>query len=160
MKILKEGFNSNCDLALGLAESADAHELYICELECFPSDPWSEGTFLETMKNPACKLYCAYDMQLQKIIAYSVVFVAGDEGDLANIAVLPSCRGLGIGGALLDEILEISRNDGAFRTFLEVRESNEAAIGLYRSRGFFEIGKRRRYYKNPTEDAVLMMRSL
>ena len=103
-------------------------------------------------------MYCAYDMQLQKIIAYSVVFVAGDEGDLANIAVLPSCRGLGIGGALLDEILEISRNDGAFRTFLEVRESNEAAIGLYSSRGFFEIGKRRRYYKNPTEDAVLMMK--
>ena len=159
MKILKENFFEG-GLALGVAEEWDAHELYLCELECFPGDPWSEYTFSETMKNPACRLYCTYNMQMQKIVAYSVVYTAEDEGDLANIAVLPECRGLGLGGALLDEILEISFNDGVSRMFLEVRESNVAARGLYLSRSFAEIGKRKRYYRNPTEDAVLMMREL
>ena len=158
MKILKENFFDNFHLALALCESGDANELYNCELQCFPGDPWSEFAFAETMKNPSCRLYCVYNMQMQKIVAYSVVYVAGDEGDLANIAVLPECRGEGLGGALLDEILGIAFSDGAFRIFLEVRESNEAAIGLYRSRGFAEIGKRKRYYRNPTEDAVLMMK--
>ena len=158
MKILKECFNSDPALFLGLAEGTDARELYLCEVECFPSDPWSEASFSENLKNDACTMLCIYNMQLQKIVAYSVVFVAGDEGDLANIAVLPRCRGEGLGGALLDEILKKAFSDGASQMFLEVRESNSPAIGLYRSRSFTEIGKRKRYYKNPTEDAVLMMR--
>ncbi|MBQ3528848.1 MAG: ribosomal protein S18-alanine N-acetyltransferase [Clostridia bacterium] len=157
MKILKENFQKR-GIALGLCEEEDCHELFLCERECFPGDYWSENTFLENMKNPACRMVCLCDMQVPKIISYSVFYTVGDEADLANIAVLPERRKEGIGGALLDEILGIAFSDGAFRIFLEVRESNEAAIGLYRSRGFAEIGKRKRYYRNPTEDAVLMMK--
>lgn len=133
-------------------------ELYEAEKICFTEDPWSEGMFCDALNNPACKIYAINDMHTPKIIAYAVMYYCEDEADLANIAVLPKMRGRGIGGAFLDKILDISRDLGALRVFLEVRESNATARGLYASRDFKEIGKRRKYYRNPTEDAVIMVR--
>ncbi|MBE6714650.1 MAG: ribosomal-protein-alanine N-acetyltransferase [Ruminococcaceae bacterium] len=156
MKILKKAFGKNAEFCLCLCEVGDAQGLALAEGICFPGDPWSEGMFRSAFENPSCRIYAVSDMQMSKIFAYAVYYVCGDEADLANIATLPELRRQGIGGALLDETLEISRSGGVFRAFLEVRESNESARALYSSRGFIEIGKRRRYYRNPTEDAILM----
>ena len=134
----------------------------LAEMEkmCFPGDPWSRETFAETAANESFNILFAYDMQLSKIVGYSVIYCVVDQADLANIAVLPNCRGRKIGKALMDATIEKAREIGVCEVFLEVRESNSAAIGLYSSSGFVEIGKRRNYYANPKEDAVLMMKNI
>jgi len=79
--------------------------------------------------------------------------IAGD-CELENIVVDENFRRRGIGAALLRELLGNSERSGS-AVWLEVRESNKAARRLYEKQGFRESGRRRRYYKNPEEDAIL-----
>lgn len=144
--------------ALCLAEEEDCDLLEATERECFESCPWSAKMFSEILDKEGGSVYCICDMQMSKILAYSVMYSCLDEADLANIATLPEMRKQGFGGALLDKSLEISRKIGVLRTFLEVRESNASARGLYLSRDFKEIGRRRNYYRDPKEDAIIMVR--
>jgi len=72
------------------------------------------------------------------------------------IGVRAHARGRGIGAAILDALLDWSREAGAREGFLDVRPSNKGAIGLYESRGFVDIGRRPRYFRNPVEEAVEM----
>ncbi len=134
-----------------LDEIAEAEEI------CFPNDHWSRESFAETAENESFCLTLIKNMQTTKIAAYSLVYCAADQADLANIAVLPECRGQGLGKHLLEITLEKVHKMGACEIFLEVRESNAAARGLYLSSGFVEIGKRKKYYSNPREDAVIMI---
>jgi len=80
--------------------------------------------------------------------------VAGD-GEIENMVVAKQGRRRGIGSALLDELLRRFRNEGRAAIWLEVRESNQAARRLYQKHGFGETGRRRGYYREPVEDAVL-----
>ncbi len=82
------------------------------------------------------------------------------EGEVYRVAVLPEYRRRGLGRALLSEFLHTARTAHAEELFIEVRASNLAAQGLYRSFGFAEYGVRRNYYKAPIEDAVLMKLTL
>jgi ribosomal-protein-alanine acetyltransferase len=75
-----------------------------------------------------------------------------EECEILNLAVSPDFRRLGIGRALVISLLESLR--GAI--FLEVRVSNPVAIGLYKSLGFQEVGRRPEYYENPSEAAIVM----
>jgi ribosomal-protein-alanine N-acetyltransferase len=79
----------------------------------------------------------------------------GPEWELENIVVASSARRRGLGTRLVHELLDLARNRGAQAVFLEVRESNQAARTLYSKSGFSEIGRRRSYYRNPDEDALL-----
>jgi ribosomal-protein-alanine N-acetyltransferase len=88
-----------------------------------------------------------------------VAWFAADEGEIANLAVREPTRRRGIGAALLDAALAEGTRRGAANMYLEVRESNEAARRLYASRGFEEIGRRRRYYRHPVEDAIVLRRA-
>jgi [ribosomal protein S18]-alanine N-acetyltransferase len=83
-----------------------------------------------------------------------------DEGELANLAVAPDLRGQGIAGALLDAMLSDASRRGITQVYLEVRESNTAARHLYAARGFGEIGRRKSYYRSPTEDALILRRTI
>ncbi len=157
MTVIEKDFFAE-GLCLSVCTCDDAPFLKYAEDICFPDDPWSLGMISDALENSACRIYAVHDMQMTKILAYGVLYFCIDEADLANIATLPDMRGKGLGGALLDRMLIESRNIGVLRTFLEVRESNAPAKGLYLSRGFKEIGKRRKYYRNPTEDAVIMVR--
>ena len=127
---------------------------------CFPCDFWSEISFYEALYNPACAIFAAYDKSFSEICGYGVLYTAADEGDIANIAVLPHMRKRGLGKAILQKMLEQAKEKGAERLFLEVRESNEGAGALYEAVGFEKIGKRRNYYINPREDAVIMEKTL
>ena len=89
-----------------------------------------------------------------------MAWFAADEGEIANLAVTPAAWGAGVGRALLDAALEEGRRRGVSAVYLEVRDSNERARGLYRSRGFEEIGRRRGYYARPVEDAIVLRRTL
>ncbi|MGZ4820093.1 MAG: ribosomal protein S18-alanine N-acetyltransferase [Terriglobales bacterium] len=79
----------------------------------------------------------------------------GPDWELENIAVATNARRRGIGSALLTHFLTVFNTYGGVSVFLEVRESNAAARKLYEKHGFVEAGRRREYYQDPAEDAVL-----
>jgi [ribosomal protein S18]-alanine N-acetyltransferase len=83
--------------------------------------------------------------------------VAADEFEILNLAVAKVCRRKGVATRLVTSALESARTAGAPRIYLEVRASNEGAIDLYTRMGFRESGRRRNYYRNPSEDAVLLV---
>lgn len=83
-----------------------------------------------------------------------------DELHVNNVAVRSEDRRLGIGCALLETVLEESRRMGAQLAFLEVRASNIPAQALYTCCGFSITGRRRNYYSEPTEDALVMSRTV
>jgi ribosomal-protein-alanine N-acetyltransferase len=89
-----------------------------------------------------------------------VALIAGDEGEIADLAVAPSARRRGVGGALLDRVVRDAAASGVGALYLEVRESNAGAIALYRSRGFGAVGRRRGYYRHPSEDALVLRREI
>jgi ribosomal-protein-alanine N-acetyltransferase len=82
------------------------------------------------------------------------------EWELENIVVAPAVRRMGIGRQLMDALVVQGRQTNGTAIFLEVRESNTAARGLYERLGFMETGRRKAYYANPSEDAVLYSKTL
>ena len=121
------------------------------------SDPWSPASFETVFAEPAAYVAVARNAT-GEVVGYVVAWFAADEGEIANLAVREPTRRRGIGAALLDGVLAESARRGAENVYLEVRETNEAAKRLYASRGFEEIGRRRRYYRHPVEDAVVLRR--
>jgi ribosomal-protein-alanine N-acetyltransferase len=81
---------------------------------------------------------------------------AEDEWEIENIAVTGSARRYGLGSRLVGEMLDLIRSRGGKTVFLEVRESNRAARSLYEKWAFIEVGRRKMYYQNPAEDALIL----
>jgi ribosomal-protein-alanine N-acetyltransferase len=94
------------------------------------------------------------------ILGYIVLAHVVDEAEIANLAVAPEWRGRGVGAYLVDAAVATAAKAGVRVLYLEVRESNAGAQRLYRSRGFVEVGRRHRYYRNPVEDALLFERRM
>jgi len=90
-------------------------------------------------------------------------FISGrqvlDEGEILNLAVKPELRRKRVGEALVEELLEVFAKDRVVKVFLEVRESNTAAIAFYQRMNFRLTGKRPAYYKNPVEAALVLLRT-
>jgi ribosomal-protein-alanine N-acetyltransferase len=118
------------------------------------STPWSRGSFQNLLGREDADLWVA--VAEDEVIAYAVVWYAAKECELGNLAVTPERRGRGTGRWLLDWALRKANERGVERVFLEVRMSNRLAQDLYESRGFVQVGLRRRYYRAPTEDARVM----
>lgn len=125
------------------------------ERECF-STPWTEAMLEEELFNPQASFIVAEDGE-GNILGYAGLHVVLDEGYIDNIAVEPDARRHGVASALLDVYCRFGAVNLAFLT-LEVRASNEAAIGLYEKYGFQRVGLRPGYYQQPREDAVIMTR--
>lgn len=89
-----------------------------------------------------------------------VGFIVGrqveDEWEIENIAVTGTARRRGLGSRLVGELLDLARSRGGKSVFLEVRESNRAARSLYEKWAFIEVGRRKMYYQNPAEDALVL----
>lgn len=124
------------------------------ERVCF-SDPWSEADFGRGLDNPLLCTLAALDAG-DRVCGYLTGSLLPPEGEIWRLAVSPDCRRAGIGRALTETFLKIGGQRNCERFYLEVRASNSAAIGLYAACGFVPCGRRRNYYKNPAEDAVLM----
>ncbi len=129
------------------------------ELASF-TDPWAEDAFRELLNMRDAIFLVATRGVMQVVKGYVVARVAADEADVLNLAVSPAERGGGLGGELLDAGLAAITHRGAREIFLEVRESNVAALALYGSRGFATVSRRSRYYRNPVEDALLLRRAI
>ena len=95
-----------------------------------------------------------------RIIAFSTVFFAPDEGQIVNVATHPDHRRRGAGRMLMEAIEADARARSFTLLSLEVRVSNEAAIGLYRAYGFEIAGVRKGFYSAPREDAYVMLKNL
>ena len=91
-----------------------------------------------------------------KVLGYAGLQMVLDEGYVPNIAVTKSARGRGIGKSLVGALISLAKDKGLAFISLEVRESNTPAISLYTKCGFKDFGKRKNFYQNPTEDAVIM----
>lgn len=119
------------------------------------SDPWSRRSFEELLDLDHVRGFVVED-DAEGLLGYAVCSRVADEGEILNLASVPAARRQGIGRRLLEAVLDWMRATGAARVFLEVRRSNDAAIGLYAAAGFATLGVRRNYYRMPTEDAVTM----
>jgi ribosomal-protein-alanine acetyltransferase len=118
------------------------------------SVPWSRATFRSLLFRTDTDMLCAeIDGQL---VGYAICWFVLDQGELGNLAVAEPWRGRGVGARLAESIIERARQRRIKEVFLEVRRSNLTAQRLYRRMGFREIGVRRNYYVQPTEDALVM----
>lgn len=141
------------------AVEEDLREIVRIEKACF-ADPWTEESFRRLLAvQPAIFLAAVFPPD-STIAGYAIAFSIGEDGEVLNVAVEPGFRGKGLAGQMLDALLIEMSARGARTAYLEVRESNRAALALYGSRGFAEIGRRQRYYRRPVEDALVMRRVL
>ncbi|HZU23416.1 MAG TPA: ribosomal protein S18-alanine N-acetyltransferase [Terriglobales bacterium] len=95
-----------------------------------------------------------------EIVGFAVASIAAGECEIENIAIAPQHRARGCGSKLLAEVIARAGRQGCRAIWLEVRESNEAARRLYSRAGFAAAGRRRHYYRDPAEDALILKLTL
>ena len=133
---------------------ADLPDVLVIERVSF-SMPWSRGAFLyEIEQNQVARCWVGRDEG--RIVGYICLWDVADELHVTNIAVHPDARRRGIARTLLQSVIGHGRAAGSRMILLEVRPSNTEAIALYDSFGFRAVGRRRGYYYDTGEDALVM----
>lgn len=117
--------------------------------------PWSDATFRGLMRRKDVDALVAVEGD-DTLVGYAVAWGVLDQGELANLCVRPEQFGSGLAVRLLEEVLARLAARGVSQCFLEVRESNERARRFYERHGFREVGRRKRYYVEPDEDALVL----
>lgn len=130
--------------------------------------PWSRGIFQDCLQAG----YCCWVIEEQlQVLGYGIMQVLADEAHVLNLCIETRRQGAGFGRRLLRQLMNVAAGHYAQTMLLEVRPSNKAAIALYYSEGFAQIGRRRKYYPNhksrsfheggsPREDALVLSRGL
>ena len=126
----------------------------IAELEKAFAFPLSEEELGKLLQNEVFHVLTWRDKG--EILGHCVLFRAADEAEITSLTIRKDKREQGIGTLFLQELLQYIRNDGAKIAFLDVRESNVAAQKLYQKCGFSVLGRRKRFYQKPVEDALGM----
>ena len=116
--------------------------------------PWKRDDFWREATNELAT-YIVGELD-GKIIAYAGAWVSFNQAEVMSVAVEPELRGQGIGTILFGELIRLVKERGATSITLEVRPSNTAAIKLYESFGLRSVGRRRGYYIDNGEDALIM----
>ena len=143
------------NLSVRKANLGDLSCLLRLEKEIFP-DPWGEGAISAHLSSEN-----TLALLLEKegeAVGLALGICLGGEGELYRIAVKKEERRHGYGKLLLKSFLDVLEENGSSLCFLEVRESNVPALSLYHSFGFSLVGQRKKYYKDPPEDALLLRR--
>jgi ribosomal-protein-alanine N-acetyltransferase len=120
---------------------------------------WTRGIFRDCLR---VGYYAQVIEQDDEIQGYAVMSESASEAHILNICVRPSSQRQGIGKMLVEHLIGVAKRMGNNIMLLEVRPSNQAAIGLYQKLGFFEVGCRKGYYpdKNGREDALILALNL
>ena len=134
-----------------------AAEIASLNEQCF-SEPDSESTVKSLMKDPMMTFFAV--IEEGRALAYCSFAIVAGEIQIVNVATSPEHRGKGYAKMLVKAALECAASAGCAQGFLEVRESNAAAIKAYSAAGFAVAGRRRAFYRLPTEDALVMSVSL
>ena len=151
------------------AGRADLDRVAAIERESF-SDPWSRYAFERLLGDNRVFFVVASSAAPRgeepqggeggggggEVFGYVVAWFVMNEAEIANLAVAPEARRRHVGALLLDAAIQAARTRGVEAMYLEVRASNVAARTLYASRGFAEIARRKRYYRRPVEDALVL----
>ena len=151
------GGDGRSPLEIRRARPADLPAVVGIERDSFAL-PWSEAAFRVVMRRQHGLLLVAEEDG--EVAGYAAVWFAADEGELGDIAVAPDLRRRGVARSLLAAVRREARIRGAARLYLQVRESNAAARKLYVGAGYRQVGRRRRYYRSPPEDALVFRREL
>ena len=139
------------------ATPADVPALAELERICF-GDPWSARSLLEAIQSETSRAYVAEVSG--EIAGYVLARISGPEGEILDLAVRPENRRKGMARSLLGAVRTALEYAGVREVYLEVRESNAAALALYRAEGYRPSGYRAHYYRNPPEDAVVLRAAL
>ena len=120
---------------------------------------WTEASILQMLSHPGSVALVAGAGSPRRIGGFALAQVAADEAEILSIGVTPGWQRSGVGLKLVQGVTRAAAKSGARRVFLEVAESNAAALALYRKAGFGETGRRKGYYVKPgakAEDAILL----
>jgi ribosomal-protein-alanine N-acetyltransferase len=133
---------------------SDIDDVLEIEQLSFPA-PWTELMFRHqlSLDKISANLSLVED---ETVIGYAIAWFVFDEIHLLSIAITPGSRRRGHAGRLLDTVIEMGRERGIYRIVLEVRVGNTGAQQFYSERGFQVIGKRKGYYRETGEDALIM----
>ncbi|HPY36875.1 MAG TPA: ribosomal protein S18-alanine N-acetyltransferase [Clostridia bacterium] len=128
---------------------------FVAQMEqvCFTS-PWSERMLRAELKNRFAH-YIVLETETD-LIAYAGMWIMFNEAHITNVAVMPQYRRRGLGRSIMLECMKKALSLGATQMSLEVRVSNQAARNLYSNLGFTSEGRRKRYYEDTGEDALIL----
>ncbi|MFV2059267.1 MAG: ribosomal protein S18-alanine N-acetyltransferase [Gammaproteobacteria bacterium] len=138
---------------------SDLDRIMEIELNVYPH-PWTRGIFSDCIK---VGYQCLVLEDNSKIIGYCVMSIAINEAHLLNISVAANYQNQGIGRHFVNQMCDVAKQSHADTLLLEVRPSNFAAVHLYDSIGFNEVGLRKKYYPGDSgvrEDALIMAKAL
>jgi ribosomal-protein-alanine N-acetyltransferase len=139
------------------ARPEDAPQVYEVESAC-SSRPWSEQQLLEEIEFPhAYTCVCETD---GKVVGFATMQIAAEFAHINEFGVLPEYRRNGFGRMIMEDLLEKCRESGCTHLSLEVRGSAIPARNLYGSLGFRQEGVRKRFYHEPEEDALVLVKEL
>ena len=146
------------ELTIRSMDDADIPEVVRIERASY-AFPWTEGIFRDCLR---VNYYCRVVEVAAVIVGHGVMSVGAGEAHLLNVCIEEAYRCRGIGARLLKHLLRAAASAGAAEAFLEARPSNLAAIRLYQSLGFRQIGVRRGYYQaiGGREDAIVLKRPI
>lgn len=135
----------------------DIEQILVIEGKCY-GYPWSKNIFLDCIRVG----YECCVMEADVIEAYGIMSIAADEAHILNICVDTELQSEGRGRKILQYFERTCLNKNVDTIFLEVRPSNGAALHLYKTSGFMEVGLRKAYYPGPTarEDALILAKTL
>ncbi|MCA0146109.1 ribosomal protein S18-alanine N-acetyltransferase [Blastococcus sp. LR1] len=136
---------------------ADIPAVMVLEEELFAPDTWTAAMYREELSLADTRHYLVAE-DAGVVVGYAGLIAYADEAHVATIGVTGSRQGEGVGAQLLDALLAEADRRRSPVVLLEVRADNELAQGLYRRRGFAEIGRRPKYYQPSGTDAVVMQR--
>ena len=144
-----------CRCLVERLEASDAAAVWSLEAKCFPA-PW---TLEQIERGLTQRVLHVFGVRADdgRVLGYLSFYAVAGQAEVVNLAVEPRLRRRGMGRAILDAVLQSWRDMGIHEAFLEVRESNVAARGLYAACGFRPTGVRRDYYPDSREDAVMMI---
>lgn len=136
-------------------KESDLDEVVEIEKASFAS-PWTRQSFLFDLRdNPFARSIVAREVG-GAVVGYGCSWHVYEELKINNIAVHPDRRGTGLGRAILHRMIETGRAEGCRVAILEVRPSNLVARALYESEGFEQVGRRKDYYREEREDALVL----
>jgi [ribosomal protein S18]-alanine N-acetyltransferase len=146
-----------CELAIRAMAEQDIGDILQIEKLSFVT-PWTKGMVEETLASPISTSFVMEEGG--RLLGYVMLYSVADEAHVLNLAVHPARRRKGYGSRLISHAIDHSKRRGVSDFFLEVRETNHTAQDLYGKIGFKVIGRRKRYYTETKEDALVMQLSL
>lgn len=133
----------------------DIPQILTIEREAGQASHWPEEKYTEIFDDPSSRRFVLVIECESRVQGFGVLHIVGRECEIENLAIAEAARRRGWGHELLCGFINFARKNAAETLFLEVRESNLAARKLYNKAGFVESGRRKRYYRDPVEDAIL-----